>query len=113
VALQANKPIWVFETVSDDFLRLPTANYRTNNWGRPENTGVNTDDEQIANFEAGCERPEIAETIPEGISWRGHEICSSGSPVFAPDIGPIPRYSPVIGGRDAIRRAFDTTGRRA
>src|SRR5882762_4596547 len=25
------------------------------------------------------------------MSWQGYEMCSSGSPVFAPDIGPTPR----------------------
>ena len=35
--------------------------------------------------------PEIPETIPEEISWHGYEMFSSGSPVFAPDIGPTPR----------------------
>ena len=53
--------------------------------------------EQIANSRPDV-GPEIPETIPKEISWHGYEMFSSGSPVFAPDIGPTRTlFTPVIG----------------
>ncbi len=70
----------------------PNSNYRANNWERPGNTGANTDGQTLGNFGAGSGRPEIFGGRFLGISWHGHEIGPSGSPVFAPDIDPTLRY---------------------